>query len=262
MAINHQDNDGAPGQPDYLSFISRPVDVSRQIDYAVALTANDGAWAGLIDVEHVGVTGHSFGGYTALAAAGARLDWDYLAEVCETYPAPLETCGAVLPYIERLAQLAGWDEVPASPWPSFGDDRVDAVAPLAPGGLVFSPEGVRDISVPVMLLGGTHDTDTIPEYNFHPVYDALSAPKTLVLFEGADHMIFFFECADAPWLVDVGAFWVCSDPVWDMDRAHDLIDHLVTAFLLAELYGDEEAAAALAPDMVSFPGIEYQTTGF
>jgi predicted dienelactone hydrolase len=261
MAINYQDNDGAPGQPNYPGFISRPVDVSRQIDYAEALTANDGAWAGLIDVEHVGVTGHSFGGVTALAAAGARLDWDHLTEVCETYPESLGSCGAVLPYIERMAQLAGWDDVPASPWPSFGDDRVDAVAPLAPGGRVFSPEGLRDISVPVMLLAGTHDTLSIPEYNFYPVYDALSAPKTLVLFEGGDHMLFFVECADVPWLVDMGAFRTCSDAVWDMARAHDLTDHFVTAFFLAELYSDADATAALSPETVQFPGITYEAMG-
>jgi len=57
-------------------------------------------------------------------------------------------------------------------------------------------------------------------------------------------------------------FFCCADPVWDVDRAHDLIDHFVTAFLLATLKGDAEAAAALAPDAVSFPGIAYETTGF
>ena len=47
-----------------------------------------------------------------------------------------------------------------------------------------------------------------------------------------------------------------------MDRAHDLINHFVTAFLLAELKGDGEAAAALAPQNVNFPGIQYETTGY
>ena len=50
------------------------------------------------------------------------------------------------------------------------------------------------------------------------------------------------------WLVDLGLFWGCSDPVWDMDRAHDLINHFATAFFLATLKDDAEAAAALAPD--------------
>lgn len=47
-----------------------------------------------------------------------------------------------------------------------------------------------------------------------------------------------------------------------MDRAHDLINHFATAFLLAELYGDEDAATALAPEAVVFPGITYEATGY
>lgn len=35
-----------------------------------------------------------------------------------------------------------------------------------------------------------------------------------------------------------------------------------TAFRLAELKGDAEAAAALAPDKVSFPGIDYRAERF
>jgi hypothetical protein len=47
-----------------------------------------------------------------------------------------------------------------------------------------------------------------------------------------------------------------------MDRAHDLLDHFVTAFLLGELYGDAEVAAALSPEAVNLPGIIYETTGY
>jgi hypothetical protein len=47
-----------------------------------------------------------------------------------------------------------------------------------------------------------------------------------------------------------------------MDRAHDLISHFTTAFLLAELYQDADAAAALAPDGVHFPGVTYEAQGF
>ena len=54
----------------------------------------------------------------------------------------------------------------------------------------------------------------------------------------------------------------CTDPVWDMDRAHDLINHFTTVFLLAEPKGDAEAGAALAPENVAFPGIEYAAEGY
>jgi hypothetical protein len=52
------------------------------------------------------------------------------------------------------------------------------------------------------------------------------------------------------------------DAVWDKDRIHDLIHHFSTAFLLAELKADEDAAAMLAPDAVAFPGISYEAQGY
>lgn len=79
-----------------------------------------------------------------------------------------------------------------------------------------------------------------------------------MLLENADHVI----SGDCPPAWDAFAFPMCSDSVWDLDRAHDLIDHFVVAFLLAEFYDDADAAAALAPDAVQFPGISYETTGF
>jgi hypothetical protein len=49
------------------------------------------------------------------------------------------------------------------------------------------------------------------------------------------------------------------DPVWNKERALDLINHFSTAFLLDTLNGDKAAHAALLPEAVTFPGIEYTT---
>jgi len=40
-----------------------------------------------------------------------------------------------------------------------------------------------------------------------------------------------------------------------------LTNHFATAFLLAELKGDANAAKALASDTVNFTGFQYETTG-
>jgi hypothetical protein len=50
--------------------------------------------------------------------------------------------------------------------------------------------------------------------------------------------------------------------LWDRSRAHDLINHFTTAFLLAELKHDDAAAAALAPGAVAFPAVTYETSGY
>ena len=54
--------------------IDRPRDVKQVLDFAEKLTSPDGKMPGLIDMQHVAVAGHSYGGYTALAMAGAQYD--------------------------------------------------------------------------------------------------------------------------------------------------------------------------------------------
>lgn len=49
-------------------------------------------------------------------------------------------------------------------------------------------------------------------------------------------------------------------PMWSI--AFRLTNGGMAAFLLAELKGDTEAAKALAPANVVFPGIQYETTVF
>jgi hypothetical protein len=87
-----------------------------------------------------------------------------------------------------------------------------------------------------------------------------SERKALVGLMGAEHMIFATPCASQPWMAEHPAYgYFCFDPVWDAQRAQDLIHHFSTAFLLDVLVDDVDAGAALAPEAVYFPGIEYET---
>jgi hypothetical protein len=52
----------------------------------------------------------------------------------------------------------------------------------------------------------------------------------------------------------------CFDPVWDRQRAHDLIEHYTTAFLLDALHQDKDARAALLPGGTQAVGVLYETT--
>ena len=123
--------------------------------------------------------------------------------------------------------------------------------------------GLDEMRRPIMLLVGTNDNSVGAALEYRQAYETLPGPhKTRVLFENADHMIFGNACPAYPGMVDAGLYFVCSDLVWDMDRAHDLTNHFATAFLLAELKGDAEAAKALAPENVAFPGITYETTAY
>ena len=270
MAMDYADN-WTQTPPFYSTLFTRPQDVSWEIDQAVSLTATGGKLEGLIDTEHIASVGYSLGGGTALASAGAQLEFSSLRRyvdeptICIAPPelGSINACTETLDHQQELAGLAGLDGIPDKLWPSWGDPRVDAVVGYAPSTVFFGTEGLQGVTVPTMLVVGSRDSLVSPELEVAPAYERLSSTeKALLTFEDADHEIFFWKCSDGPWIIDYGTSWVCSDSVWHMDRAHDLINHFTTAFLLDVLKGDAEAHAALAPDAVGFPGIEYQAQGF
>ncbi|MBN1967201.1 MAG: hypothetical protein JW910_21285 [Anaerolineae bacterium] len=279
MAMAFADNMAQPMEMLPLSaFIMRPRDVSWLIDYATTLNATEGDFAGMIVIDRVAVTGHSLGGYTTFAAGGARWTAPLSADDwCTVYPdttmppefGSFKLCdpspGIAEWFFNEVAALFSLESMPTDLYPSLGDPRIDAIVPLAPGMDFFGGAGTASVTVPTMVLVGSHDRFVFSYYDkYLPwVYENLGSDlKSLVVFDGADHFVFPRDCDSM--LSGPGAeyFWVCSDPVWDMDRAHDLTNHFATAFLLAVLKGDAEAAAALTPDAVNFPGITYEVQGF
>lgn len=246
--------------------ITRPQETSIVLNYVEAQAA-DGEFGGLVDTDRIAVVGHSYGGYTALAMAGARIDIDGMQTLCESAEQSGDPnawlCGMVLPHVTDMAELAGFDVMPDGLWSSWGDDRVDAIVSMAGDAYFFNRAGLAEITVPVMALGGTADTGTPFEWGTQPTYEHVSSgTKAQVAFEDAEHMIFGATCEALPFFTEIGFDAYCSDPVWDMEHAHDLARHFVTAFLLAELGQDANAQAALSPDNVRFAGITYAAQGY
>lgn len=261
LSIDHFGDTMADGRDKvYETLYYRPLDVTRTIDAAAGLTAEGGLLAGMIDTEHIGVTGLSGGGYTSMMAGGGHLSLSNLELNCRDFPEDEGFCKQVPEHLQELAALAGLDTVPEGDWSSWGDSRVDAIVPIAPGPGAFR---ATTVFVPTMLILGSADTTTPTSTIGYPAWEDLSIEnKTLVEFINGGHAIGALKCSTAPWLGAIGFYWACSDLVWDMDRAHDLVDHFATAFFLSQLKGDTDAAAALAPDAVNFPAIRYETTGY
>jgi predicted dienelactone hydrolase len=248
------------------STVERPMDMQQTIAYADTLTGPGGDLAGLIDTEQLTVAGYSYGGYTALAAAGGLVDTAAFNARCHDAPAGTEFadvfCKYIVPREAELAALAGLESLPEGAWPSWGDPRVKAVVSIA-GSPIIQNEGLREVTVPLLDLVGSLDTGGEGAQSARDIYENVSSSqKALVTFMNGEHLIFNWQCDVVPGFIELGFFSACSDAVWDLNRSHDLANHFTTAFLLATLKGDTDAAAALAAEAVSFPGITYETTGF
>jgi predicted dienelactone hydrolase len=242
------------------STVIRMLEVNRVIDDAATLTATDGLLPGMIDMDKIAVGGHGVGGgMTAYGAAGAPVLWTGLQDYCQTAPDDAE-CANLDGQFQEINQLLGTNAAVDELLPVIVDSRVDAIFPMAGSMELYDQKGLAAITIPMMALFGSAD----PWVDFmYPAYENVgSTQKSQVLFENAGNGIFYPQCAVFPYVEEFGFYWACSDAVWDLDRANDLTNHFVTAFLLDVLKGDADAHAALAPNAVSFPGITYEAQGF
>jgi predicted dienelactone hydrolase len=244
--------------------VTRPQDILTVFEYVDEQTGAGGHFEGMIDPDLVAVAGHSYGGYTSLAAAGARIDTQSFRAQCE---AAIESeapgawlCEQLLPHIVDMANLAGLEAVPDGLWPAWADARVDAIIPMAGNAFFFGPAGLSEITVPVLAIGGTADADSPYLWATHPTYEYVaSITKIKIALNGAEHMIFTGPCEQIPWYMKIFSGEFCADQSWDRTSAHELVKHFTAAFLLAELKHDANAAAALTQDEIDFQGVDFQS---
>jgi len=247
----------------WKELIDRPIDIHRTIDYAEQLAEPGAPLAGLIDLDHVAVVGHSYGGYTALAAGGARFDFAAYKSRCAALTAddPLNFFCAPVPNESDMATRAGLDEVPSGLWPSVGDPRVKVAISMAGDAYPFDQRGLAELEVPIMAMGGTIDDGTPYTWGAKLTYDHVgSENKTLITFPGAGHMLFVDPCENLPWVENsVYRDGICTDAVWDT-RPLDIVMHYTTAFLRETLNADPEARATLTGKQPHLDNVEYSTT--
>jgi predicted dienelactone hydrolase len=142
--------------------VNRPLDVRFVLDRLEEINRNPGPLSGRIDPGHVGAAGHSFGAFTTLVLAGASYG------------------------------RAG-DEAMKGP-----DPRIQAALPISPPagiGKLLGTRAYQNIRIPLLVITGTKDTSPVDPgakaedrrlpYDGHPGPNAY-----LIVFDGADHMVF------------------------------------------------------------------------
>jgi predicted dienelactone hydrolase len=161
-------------------FIDRPLDVSFLLDELARLNQTDERFKGRFNLNQVGVMGQSFGGYTALALVGAKINFDSLQKGCDKSFSQSLNLSLLLQCQAQQLPKKDYD---------FRDPRVKAAIAVNPiVSSVFGAEGFKSIKAPVMIISGTADSITPPlAEQIEPFTWLPDIQKRLILIDGATH---------------------------------------------------------------------------
>lgn len=158
-------------------FINRPYDVSYLLDRLQALDADDPTYE--LNLNQVGVIGQSFGGYTALALAGAPINFPQLQKDCEDRVNAWN--------ISLLLQCRAL-ELPVTQY-NLRDPRIKAAIAINPlSSSIFGEDSLSQIKIPLMIVTSSDDT-VAPALSEQiiPFSWLTTDKKYLVLLEGGTH---------------------------------------------------------------------------
>ncbi len=161
-------------------FIDRPQDVSFVLDRLSRLNQFSSGLQGKFNTEQVTVIGHSLGGYTALALAGAKLSLGHLRQFCND-PKPVVFSPS------DLLQCNAADLV--DPQESLQDRRVVQTVLLNPViGRLFDAQSLAQVKTPMLMLAGTDDAITPAVSQQFLPFTEMRSPKLLLTAIGGTHL--------------------------------------------------------------------------
>lgn len=221
-----------------VEFIDRPLDIRYTLNVLEQMAQPGGSLAGQIDTNQVGVIGHSFGGYTALALAGAPLNIVRIQSQCNPPPFTLNAA----PTLQCIAT-----SLPNFAYP-LQDSRVQAAIAISPTvSVVLGPESMSQLEVPTLLIGGSNDfVASVVQEQIHPFLWMTNPDKYLALMIPSGH-----SSADNTELTNAGPLaMVLSGP--DPAQGREYIRELSLAFMQRYLQNQTDYAAYLTPDYARF----------
>lgn len=185
----------APDHPGTTTFDRRPAEAaklwerSRDVSRVIDTLSADKSLAGAVDPQRIAVIGHSLGGWTATALAGARYSPQRFLEECRLHPNP------------RLCGLAPELGIAPANEGALGVDlrdlRIKAIVALDTG-LVrgFTPQSLSAVQTPTLILGAGVNIAGMPveEESGYLGAHLPAATSSLRVIADASHFSFMQLC--------------------------------------------------------------------
>ncbi|HEX7021879.1 MAG TPA: alpha/beta fold hydrolase [Trueperaceae bacterium] len=237
------------GDKDEMAYVKGLVDRPQDVSFVLDRLADTDGLAAAADPNNAAILGYSFGGYTALACCGAGLDFEQLAEFAK--PKGEDNIGYVLGFRKALEPLRGRQ------LGFLGDERLRAAFVMAPWNAPALD--LPRVTVPVFIAAGECDVVAPMARDARLVFErAGSDSVTMLTFLQGSHNLFTDPCLPET-RRNEAAWQHCSDPIWDKERAGDILKHSALAFLRVWLSGERTAQRYLTADSVGArPGVRLE----
>jgi predicted dienelactone hydrolase len=163
--------------------INRPQDVSYLLDELQRKQQVNPSSLGKLNLEKVGMIGHSTGSYTALALGGAKLDLKHLQQYCSAKTFDSNWFNPSMEVQCLAAKLSPTKNYQLS------DRRITAIFAMNPfSSKIFGEPGLSQLKIPVAFVGGSQDLFTpILSEQIKPFAWLGSHEKYLLLIDQGTH---------------------------------------------------------------------------
>lgn len=174
-------------------FIDRPQDISYLIDELQQRKLTNPKQLGNLNLDRVGVIGHSFGAYAALAIAGARLNLKHLQEYCQSNQIDLNWFNSSLLFQCLASELSS-----TVTNEELYDERIQAIFAINPiSSSIFGEEMLKQFQIPVAFVAGSEDLVTPVLLEQIKPFSWLGSPeKYLLLIDKGTHIYERAETSD------------------------------------------------------------------
>jgi predicted dienelactone hydrolase len=209
-------------------FKDRPLDIKYILDQL----ESDSQFQQRLNLQQVGVFGQSLGGYTALALAGAKINFSQLQADC--HPDKLRNTWNMSLLLQcralELPNQSGQDY-------NLQDTRIKAAIAVNPiTSSIFGQAGLSQIHTPVMIVGSSEDTVAPTLYEQIVPFSWIIHPeKYLVMLLGGTH---FSTIGNSN--PDSTQMALPTDMVGDASQAHDYMNALSLPFFQTYIAGKPE----------------------